>query len=172
MSIVEIIPLVENTIKLLDISKDLDGRCVFIDVNNQQELDESFNFTVTDWLSIKMIDNNINYHIRTTYNDELYLSAFDYLEDNNIFNLDISCIENLWRSMDLKIFNLSSSSMIEYHEDYNFIKLVEIITKNYKGVISVNEYIPKIPEYLYSIEEWQNLIKVLSKHRLSNLPNT
>lgn len=161
--IVEILPLVDNTVKLSDISKNINGRCVFIDVYHQQELDESCDFTVIDWLSIKMINTNITYHIRTTYDDELYMSAFDYLEDSNVFNLDIDCIEKLWRNMNLKIFHVSADSVISYHEDYNFIKLVEIIAKNYKGVISVVEYIPQIPDYLYSIEKWQELTEGFQK---------
>ncbi len=158
MGIAEVIPLVQSIFLLEEISQGLDEPCVFIDeYHANQRLDEVCDFSITNSLSIKVINSNITYYVETTKHNTMYMSALDYLEDNNKFDLDVHNFEKLWRDMDLKIFNVSSDSTCEYYEDINFFKLIEFLAKKYKGIISINESIYKIPGYLYSLDEWQKL---------------
>lgn len=83
-----------------------------------------------------------------------YMSDFEYLSDENIFNLDIKKISHQWNLMNLSRIHINSENMTDIYEDKKFLKVVLALALAVDGYINVTEFIPNIKSGLHSTNEW------------------
>lgn len=162
MSIIEIIPLTNKPLTFKSMSEILNRPCFFVDENNNSLImDESKDISSIPFFSVHTNSSESVYYINENKFSSFYISPIEWLEDNNVFELDIELIEKLWKKNSYKILDVSSIGEGYQSEDKFFLDLITILTDKYLGVISINEYTPNIPEKLYSLEKWRDLIKNL-----------
>lgn len=96
--------------------------------------------------------------IRNDYGCHHWYSAFDYLNDDNVFNIkNIDKIAKQWENLNFVRFAIGSNDSIPLHLDGNFLKLTTCVCQCVKGYIGVIDDIHNIPAGLYDLEKWIEL---------------
>lgn len=104
------------------------------------------------------------YIMRSDYDDYQNYSAFDYLNDDNVFNIkNIAHIAKQWESLNYIAFRIGSNDIVPLHANQNFLDFVNCISQCLNGYIEVIEYIPNIPSGLYDIAKWLELREKLKE---------
>ncbi|MCL1624263.1 hypothetical protein M2R47_08450 [Moraxella sp. Tifton1] len=88
-----------------------------------------------------------------------HMSSFEYLSDENIFNLDIKQISYQWGLLNFLRIKINSENIIDIHKDNNFLKIVYSFALAVDGHIYVTEFIPDIKSGLHSTDDWINYLK-------------
>ncbi len=160
---IEIIPLNRNVFTPNVISQILGRNCVVIDEYSETKLEPTDDIYLKKALSLKIEGIESIYYLTLTQYEEIYMSAFECLEDINVFALDTVAIAKLWKEISFIRFEISSNVRGLYSQDTVYMELVATLTEYFAGVITVDCYDPKIPEYLFTAEEWRKLIQSFSQ---------
>lgn len=88
-----------------------------------------------------------------------YMSSFEYLSDENIFNLDIKQISYQWSLLKFLRLKINSENTLDIDKDDEFLKIVYSFASAVDGYIYVTEFIPNIKSGLHSTSDWINYLK-------------
>lgn len=88
-----------------------------------------------------------------------YMSSFEYLSDENIFNLDIKQISYQWSLLKFLRLKINSENILDIDKDDEFLKIVYSFALAVDGYIYVTEFIPNIKSGLHSTNDWIDYLK-------------
>lgn len=118
-------------------------------------------------INVHFNDGGNCYVIRRDYTDHHWYNAFNYLNDDNVFNIqNVSKIAKQWENLNFVRFAMGSNDTIPIHLDKNFLELVTCVCRCLNGYIGVIDDIDNIPAGLYGLEKWIELKDKLSINKI------